>query len=124
MKFSTATMTVVALVATVLFGYAFTVFTSIEAQNVSAPNNMTSSANMTASDTSGSSARMHLQEGIKALKNGDSQAAMTNLDAAKQAMVPGEAMNHFEQGMKALENGDLNGAIMHLKAADQALLKT
>jgi outer membrane protein assembly factor BamD (BamD/ComL family) len=129
MKFSTATMTVVALVATVLFGYAFTGFSSIEAQNVSTPNNMTSltnmtDSNMTASDTSGSSARMLLQEGIKALKIGDSQAAMTNLDAAKQAMVPGEAMNHFEQGMKALENGDLNGAIMHLTAADQALLKT
>ena len=60
---------------------------------------------------------MLLQEGIKALKNGDSQAVMTNLDAAKQAMVPGEVMNHFEQGMKALENGDLNGAIMHLTAA-------
>ena len=122
-------MTEVALVATVLFGYAFTGITSIEAQNVTVPNNITSSANMTdsnmtTSDTSGSSARMDLQEGIKALKSGDTKTAMTHLDAAKQAMVPGEAMNHFEQGMKALENGDLNGAIMHLTAADQALLKT
>jgi len=46
---------------------------------------------------------------------------MTHLDAARAAMVPGEAMNHFEQGMKALENGNSNGAIMHLTAAEQAL---
>ena len=64
---------------------------------------------------------MHLEEGIKALKGGDNQAAMTHLDAARAGMVPGGAMNHFEQGMKALENGDSNGAIMHLTAADQAL---
>ena len=82
--------------------------------------NMTGS-NMTMSNASGSSAKMNLEEGIKALKNGDNQAAMTHLDAAKQAMVPGGAMNHFEQGMKALQNGDSNGAIMHLSAADQAL---
>jgi len=50
MKFSTTTMTTVPLVATVLFGYSFTGFTSIKAQNMTAPNNMTSSANMTGSN--------------------------------------------------------------------------
>jgi cellobiose-specific phosphotransferase system component IIA len=95
---------------------------------MTAPNNMTSSANMTGSnmttsDTSGSSAKMHLEEGIKALKSGDNEAAKTHLDAAKQAMTnaPGEAVKHFEEGMKALENGDSKGAIMHLDFADQAL---
>lgn len=119
-------ITAVALVGGVLFAYSFIGLNSVNAQNMTSPNNMTGSANMTggnmtASNASGSSAKMHLVEGIKALKNGDNQAAMTHLDAAKQAMVPGEAMNHFEQGMKALENGDSNGAIMHLTAADQAL---
>jgi hypothetical protein len=89
-------------------------FTSIKALNMTAPNNMTSSANMTSSnmttsDTSGSSAKMHL-EGIKALKSGDNQAAMIHLNAAKQAIVAGEEMNRFEQGLKALENGDSKGA--------------
>jgi exonuclease VII small subunit len=126
MKFSTTTMTTVALLAGVLFGYTFTGFNSINAQNITTPNNMTGSANMTGSnmttsDTSGNSAKMQLEEGIKALKSGDNQAAMTHLDAAKQAMVPGQAMDHFEQGMEALKNGDSNGAIMHLTAADQAL---
>ncbi len=128
MKSSIATITTVALVATVLFGFAYAGFTSIHAQNTTAPNNMTSSANMTGSnmttsDTSGSSAKMHLEEGIKALKSGDNEAAKTHLDAAKQAMTnaPGEAMKHFEEGMKALGNGDSKGAIMHLQFADQAL---
>jgi exonuclease VII small subunit len=126
MKFSTTAMTIVALVAGVLFGYAFLGLISVNAQNMTLPSNITGSANltgsnMTTSDTSGNSAKMNLEEGIKALKSGDNQAAMTHLDAAKQAMVPGEAMNHFEQGMKALENGDSNGAIMHLTVANQAL---
>ena len=128
MKFSTATMTTVALVATVLFGYSFTGFTSIKAQNTTAPNNMTSSANMTGSnmttsDTSGSSAKMHLEEGIKALKSGDNESAKTHLDAAKQAMInaPGEAVKHFEEGMKAFNDGDSKGAIMHMNFAEQAL---
>jgi hypothetical protein len=90
-------------------------FTSIKSLNMTAPNNMTSSANMTGSnmttsDTSGSSAKMHLEQGIKALKSGDNQAAMIHLNAAKQVIVAGEATNDFEQEMKALENGDSNGA--------------
>jgi hypothetical protein len=106
--------------------FAFMGFTSIKALNMTAPNNMTSSVNMTSSnmttsDTSGSSAKMYLEEGIKAVKRSDNQAAMIHLNAAKEVMVPGEAMNHFEQGMKALENGDSNGAFMYLTAADQAL---
>jgi hypothetical protein len=127
MKFSTTAMTTIALVAGVLFGYAFLGLISVNAQNMTLPSNMTGSANMTGSNmtttdtTSSNPAKMHLEEGIKALKSGDNQAAMTHLDAAKQAMVPGQAMDHFEQGMKALENGDSNGAIMHLTVADQAL---
>ncbi len=126
MKLSATMMTAVALVAGVLFGYSFIGLDSVNAQNMTLPNNMTGSANMTggnmtASDASGSSAKVHLEEGIKALKSGDNQAAMAYLDAAKQAMVSGQAMSHFEQGMSALQNGDLNGALMHLTAANQAL---
>lgn len=102
MKFSTTTMTRVS--CRVLFGYTFTGFNSINAQNIPTPNTMTRSANMTGSnmtttsDTSVNSAKMKLEEGIKALESGDNQAAMTHLDASKQAMVPGQAMDHFEQG--------------------------
>ena len=46
MKFSTTTIATVALVAGVLFGYTFTGFYSIKAQNMTAPVNMTSDKNL------------------------------------------------------------------------------
>ncbi len=84
--------------------------------------NMTS-GNATMSNTSGNSAKMHLEEGIKALQAGDKDSAMTHLSAAQAAMsgASSNAMMHFEEGMKALQAGDTNGAITHLTAADQAL---
>ena len=78
---------------------------------------------MTTSITSTSSAKMHLEEGIKALQNGDKNGAMTHLSLAQQALSGSspEAIKHFEEGMKALSGGDIKGAIMHLQFADQAL---
>jgi hypothetical protein len=65
------------------------------------------------SSISSSSAKINLEEGIKALQSGDKQGAMTHLNAAKQAMTNAspEAIKHFEEGMKALAGGDINGAI-------------
>jgi hypothetical protein len=128
MKYSTATITTIALAAGVLFGLTFTGFNSIRAQNMTAPNNMTGSANMTGpnmtkSSTTGGSAKMHIEEAVKALEGGDKQAASTHLTAAQQA-ISGEsdqAKMHFGEGMKAFSAGDSNGALMHLKAAIQAL---
>lgn len=79
--------------------------------------------NMTTSNTSTSTAKMHLEEGIKALQSGDTQGAMTHLSLAQQAMSGSspEAIKHFEEGMKVLSGGDTNGAIMHLQIADQSL---
>jgi hypothetical protein len=73
--------------------------------------------------TSGSSAKTHLEDGIKALQSGDKEGAMTQLTAAQQAMSGSspDAIKHFEEGMKALESGDSNGAIMHLQIAEQSL---
>ena len=59
--------------------------------------NMTGSNMTPTSDTFANSAKTQFEEGIKALESGDNQAAMTHLDASKQAMVPGQAMYHFEQ---------------------------
>ena len=83
-------------------------------------------SNMTGNMTGnmmGGSAKMHLEEGIKALESGNIQAANMHLDFARQAMAnsPTNAVKHFEEGMKALGAGDSNGALMHLKLADQAL---
>ena len=69
------------------------------------------------SSNSSSSAKMNLEEGIKALQSGDRGGAMTHLNAAKQAMTNAspEAVKHFEEGMKALSGGDINGAITEFK---------
>ena len=105
-------------------------FESAVAQNASMNGNMTTGTNMTNTTmsgnitaTSGTSAKMQLEDGIKALQNGNKEAAMTQLTAAQQAMSGSspEAIKHFEEGMKALESGDSKGAIMHLQFADQAL---
>jgi hypothetical protein len=122
MKFSTNTVITVALIVGAVLGYTFAGFASIKAQNITGPNNMTAS-NMTTSNTSGGSAKMHLEEAIKALESGNKDAASTHLTAAQQA-ISGEsdqAKMHFDEGMKAFSAGDTNGALMHLKAAKDAL---
>jgi len=122
MKFSTNTVTTVALIVGVVLGYTFAGFTSIKAQNITAPNNMTAS-NMTTSNTSGGSAKMHLEEAIKALESGNKDAASTHLTAAQQAIAgeSDQAKMHFDEGMKAFSAGDTNGALMHLNAAKDTL---
>ena len=101
---------------------------SAVAQNASMNGNMTTGTNMTAgnatmANTSGTSVKMQIEGGIKALQSGDKEGAMTQLTAAQQAMSGSspESIKHFEEGMKALESGDSKGAIMHLQFADQAL---
>jgi hypothetical protein len=64
--------------------------------------------------------QMHWKEGIKALKAGDTQRAMTHLNAADQGISDQSAKMHLDEGIKALKGGDQQGALMHL-AADQAL---
>jgi len=68
--------------------------------------------------------KMHLEEGLKALKSGDNQGAMMHLNAADQGLTSASdqsAKMHLDQGIQALKNGDNQGAMMHLNAADQAL---
>jgi cellobiose-specific phosphotransferase system component IIA len=66
-------------------------------------------------------ARMHLDEGIKALQSGDTNSAMTHLKAADGLLSAGEAKMHLDEGIKALQSGDTNSAMTHVKAAESAL---
>lgn len=72
--------------------------------------------------------KMHLDEGIKALKSGDSQGAMMHLNAAEQGLSSSSsgqsAKMHLDAGIQALKSGDNQGAMMHLTQADQALGNT
>jgi hypothetical protein len=70
--------------------------------------------------------KMHLEEGIKALNNGDNPGALMHLNAADKALADStssdqSAKMHLDEGIKALNNGDNPGALMHLNAADKAL---
>ena len=69
----------------------------------------------------GMTPQMHLEEGIKALKAGDSQGALTHLSAADQGLTDQTAKFHLDEGIKAAKAGDNQGALMHLGAADKAL---
>ena len=69
----------------------------------------------------GMTPQMHLEEWIKALKAGDTQGALTHLNAADQGISDQSAKMHLDEGIKALKGGDQQGALMHLGAADQAL---
>jgi hypothetical protein len=113
---------------------------SLNAQNVTNmtmgtnPTNATV-GNMTGGSTHISTARMQIEEGIKALQAGDNNSARTHLDAAHHELelvfeetitlptagASSKAMKDFEEGMKALQTGDTNGAITDFTAADQAL---
>jgi hypothetical protein len=72
----------------------------------------------------GMTPKMHLEEGIKALKAGDNQGALMHLGAADQGLSSSSdqsAKMHLDEGIKALKAGDNQGALMHLGIADQAL---
>ena len=69
----------------------------------------------------GMTPKMHLEEGIKALKAGDTQGALMHLNATDQGLSDQSAKMHLEQGIKALQGGDQQGALMHSGAADEAL---
>ena len=69
----------------------------------------------------GMTPKMHLEEGIKALKAGDTQGALMHFNAADQGLSDQSAKMHLEQGIKALQGGDQQGALMHSGAADDAL---
>ena len=69
--------------------------------------------------------KMHLDEGIKALKANDNQGALMHLNEADKGLASSSsdqsAKMHLDQGISALKSGDNQGALMHLGAADQAL---
>jgi cellobiose-specific phosphotransferase system component IIA len=66
-------------------------------------------------------AKMHLDEGIKALQSGDTDSAMTHLNAVDELLSAGEAKMHLDEGIKALQSGDTDSAMTHVKAAESAL---
>lgn len=79
--------------------------------------------NITASDNTTSSARIYLEEVIKALQTGDNEAAKTLITGAQAAMsnAPVDARKQFEIGLRVLNGGDISEAIKYFEAANQTL---
>ena len=118
-----------AVIPAMVVGPAFVGLNSVVAQNMTPggmmAGNMTGNmmgSNMTG-NMMGDPAKMHLEEGIKALESGNIQAANMHLHFAKLAMTdaPSDAMKHFEEGMKALGAGDSNRALEQLNLANHSL---
>jgi hypothetical protein len=63
--------------------------------------------------------KMHLDEGIKALKAGDTQGALMHLDEADKGISDQSAKMHLDEGIKSLKAGDTQGALMHSSAASK-----
>ena len=105
----------------IVVGPAFVGLNSVVAQNMT-PGGMMA-GNMTPGGMMASSAKMHLEEGMKALESGNIQMAIIHLDFAKQAMAdaPSDAVKHFEEGMKALDAGNSSGALEQLNLANHSL---
>jgi cellobiose-specific phosphotransferase system component IIA len=67
------------------------------------------------------SAKMHLDEGMKALQAGDTAGAEMHMGLADQALSEGEAKMHLGEAIKALQAGDTAGAETHAQLAQDTL---
>ena len=131
---------VLTIAASVFSLLAFAIPNSLNAQNATNMTTGTNATNVTMGNMTGGSnhtntAKMQIEEGIKALQAGDNNSARTHLDAAHHALelvfeetvtlptagASTNATKHFEEGMEALQTGDTNEAITDFTAADQAL---
>jgi len=74
-----------------------------------------------------STGKMHLDEGIKVLKTGDTRGALMHLHIADKILsgiTSSSAQTgrmHLDEGIKVLKTGDIKGALMHLHISDKIL---
>jgi hypothetical protein len=66
-------------------------------------------------------AKMHLDEGMKALQAGDTAGAEMHMGLANQVLSEGEAKMHLDEAMRALQAGDTAGAETHAQLAQGSL---
>jgi|SRR5215831_10605732 len=73
------------------------------------------------------SGKVHLDEGIKVLKTGDTRGALMHLhisDKILSGITSSSAQTgrmHLDEGIKVLKTGDIKGALMHLHISDKIL---
>jgi len=88
-----------------------------------------STASLVSAQMSTSAGKMHLDEGIKVLKTGDTRGALMHLHMADKILSGITSSSattgrmHLDEGIKVLKTGDTRGALMHLLIADKILGK-
>ena len=76
--------------------------------------------NSTTTDDSGSNAKMHVDEALKALQSNDNSGATMHLYVASNSTT-GSAKMHVDEALKALQSDDNSGATMHTQEAQKNL---
>jgi cellobiose-specific phosphotransferase system component IIA len=67
------------------------------------------------------SAKMHLDEAMKALDAGDTAGAEMHMTEADKVVQEGAAKMHLDEAIKALQAGDITGADTHAQMAQDSL---
>jgi len=76
--------------------------------------------NSTTTGDSGSNAKMHVDEALKALQSNDNSGATMHLYVASNSTT-GSAKMHVDEALKALQSNDNSGATMHIQEAQKNL---
>ena len=76
--------------------------------------------NSTTTDDSGNTAKMHVDEALKALQSKDNSGATMHLYVASNSTT-GSAKMHVDEALKALQSNDNDGATMHIQEAQKNL---
>lgn len=117
----------VAIMIAILFGASGLIITNVGSFASAATTNQTSNqtgGNMTATAGGGgdqATAKMHLDEAMKALQAGDTAGAEMHMGLADQTLSEGEAKMHLGEAIKALQAGDTAGAQTHAQLAQDSL---
>ena len=70
--------------------------------------------------SSGNSAKMHVDEALKALQSNDNDGATMHLNLASNSTTDSAKM-HVDEALKALQSNDNDGATMHIQEAQKNL---
>jgi hypothetical protein len=117
----------VAIMIAILFGASGLIITNVGPFASAATTNQTSNqtgGNMTTTAGGGgdqTTAKMHLDEAMKALQAGDTAGTEMHMGLADQALSEGEAKMHLGEAMKALQAGDTAGAQTHAQFAQDSM---
>jgi cellobiose-specific phosphotransferase system component IIA len=114
----------IAISIAVIFGIGgLTIATASPTATTNQTSNQTGGNMTTTADGGGdqASAKMHLDEAMKALQAGDTAGAEMHMGLADQALSEGEAKMHLGEAIKALQAGDTAGAETHAQLAQDTL---